>query len=175
MIMSFIITWQNDGKLLTFLFVKWCNDNCLISRFLVAYSLHFLRLIINETSGCSFFIFSLWFRLDDLHFYIYTDGGRCTHLSDLRDLSDPIITLCSVSFVRFRRAFTLFLREPCGKSQPHVHKSINHRTDVNLTAKNSSSKKKEAAPLTCFILRDRNWSSMYHWYNFFKGSLLSSW
>ena len=71
-------------------------------------------------------------------------------LSVMIEAIAPIITLCSVSFVRFRRAFTLFLREPCGRSQPHMHKFLNRHTDANLTTKNSSSKKTEVASLEVF-------------------------
>lgn len=149
--MTLIITSKNDGMLLTtFPFVKCCSDTCLISRFLVVYSLHLLRLIINETLGMFIFHFFplIWTgRVSFLHIYRW----RSAHVSkwSFRAVA-PILTLCSVSFVRFRRAFTLFLREPCGTSQPHMHKFINHHTDVNLTAKNLSSKKKEAASLEVF-------------------------
>lgn len=71
-------------------------------------------------------------------------------LTHLNSMMNPLIY--SLKTRRFRRAFTLFLREPCGRSQPHMRKSVNHQTDVDLqlSTKDLPSKKKEVASFVVF-------------------------
>ena len=163
MITTLIITWQNDGMLLTtFPFVKCCSDTCLISRFLVVHSLLTTSALTYKWKfgGVHFSFHPFDFDLTRFIFIYTVYRWRSVHASNwsFRAVA-PIITLCSVWFVRFCRAFTLFLREPCGKSQPHV----------------------------------RTWKKLHHWHPllsgteieaactvsliqfFLKGSLLSSW
>ncbi|XP_068754869.1 kappa-type opioid receptor-like [Montipora capricornis] len=69
-------------------------------------------------------------------------------LTHLNSMVNPIIY--SLKTHRFRRAFLLYLKDPCGKSQPSIGKSLRLQRNMNYTTRNLSSKAKEIVSLQVF-------------------------